>query len=35
MDDEWRRLLCQAIDRAISAHEFALVAFVLLPEHVH
>jgi putative transposase len=33
--DDWRRLLCQAIDRAISDHEFALVAFVLMPEHVH
>jgi putative transposase len=35
MHDEWRRLLCQAIDRAIAAHEFALVAFALMPEHVH
>jgi putative transposase len=24
-----------AIDRAISSHHFALVAFVLMPEHVH
>jgi REP element-mobilizing transposase RayT len=35
MHDEWPRLLCEAIDRANSAHEFALVAFVLMPEHVH
>ncbi len=33
--DDWRRLLCQAIDKAIAAHDFALVAFVLMPEHVH
>ncbi|HEV3301555.1 MAG TPA: transposase [Planctomycetaceae bacterium] len=31
----WRQLLCQAIDRAISSHQFGLVAFVLMPEHVH
>jgi putative transposase len=35
MRDDWRRLLCQVIDRAISDQEFALVAFVLMPEHVH
>ncbi len=29
------RLLCQAIDRAISSHEFSLAAFVIMPEHVH
>jgi putative transposase len=33
--DDWRILLCQAIDKAIAAHDFALVAFVLMPEHVH
>jgi putative transposase len=33
--DDWRRLICQAIDKAIAAHDFALVAFVLMPEHVH
>jgi putative transposase len=33
--DDWRRLLCQAIDKAIAAHDFALVAFVLMPEHLH
>jgi putative transposase len=33
--DDWRILLCQAIDKAITAHDFALVAFVLMPEHVH
>ena len=35
MRDDWRILLCQAIDKAIAAHDFALVAFVLMPEHVH
>jgi putative transposase len=34
-NDLWRQLLCQAINRAISSHQFALVAFVLMPEHVH
>ena len=33
--DDWRILLCQAIDKAVAAHDFALVAFVLMPEHVH
>jgi putative transposase len=33
--DEFRVLLCQAIDKAIAAYDFALVAFVLMPEHVH
>ena len=26
---------CQAIDKAIAAYDFALAAFVLMPEHVH
>jgi len=34
-NDIWRHLLCRAIDRAISCHEFALAAFVLMPEHLH
>jgi putative transposase len=34
-NDLWRLLLCQSIDRAVSSHQFALVAFVLMPEHVH
>jgi len=33
--DDWRILLCESIDTAIAAHHFALVAFVLMPEHVH
>jgi hypothetical protein len=32
--DDWRRLLCQVIDKAIAAHDFALVAFVLIHEHL-
>jgi len=34
-DDKSRILLCESIDRAISGHDFRLVAFVLMPEHVH
>jgi putative transposase len=29
------KLLCQSIDRAMSRHRHRLVAFVLMPEHVH
>jgi len=35
VDDEWRKLLCEAIDRAMQRHDFRLFAFVLMPEHVH
>ena len=34
-DDSWRKLLCEAIDRAVERHDFRLFAFVLMPEHVH
>ena len=34
-NDHWRSLLCESIDRAIAKQEFRLVAFVLMPEHVH
>lgn len=34
-NDSWRRLLCRSIDRAIERSSFRLVAFVLMPEHVH
>jgi putative transposase len=34
-DEKARTLLCESIDRAISGHDFRLVAFVLMPEHVH
>jgi putative transposase len=33
--DPWRQMLCRAIDRALLSHEFALAAFVIMPEHVH
>ncbi|MCA8991786.1 MAG: transposase [Planctomycetaceae bacterium] len=33
--DLWRKMFCQAIDAAIERHEFRLVAFVIMPEHVH
>ncbi len=34
-DDVWRELLCRSIDTAIDRWQFRLVAFVLMPEHVH
>ena len=33
--DHVRGLLCTSIDRALTTHDFRLVAFVLMPEHVH
>jgi putative transposase len=34
-NDLWRKMLCTAIDRGIAGHKFRLIAFVLMPEHVH
>ncbi len=34
-NDVWRELLCRSIDKAIQHWNFRLVAFVLMPEHVH
>jgi len=34
-DDSWRKLLCEAIDRAVERHDYRLFAFVLMTEHVH
>jgi putative transposase len=34
-NDSWRKLLCQSIDRAIQNQAYRLVAFVLMPEHLH
>ena len=34
-NDTWRRLLSEALERALSNHAFRLVAFVFMPEHVH
>ena len=34
-DDDSKRELSKAIDRAICRHQFVLLAFVFMPEHVH
>src|SRR5580692_8534942 len=34
-DEAICKLLCQSIDRAMSRHPHRLIAFVLMPEHVH
>lgn len=34
-NDVWREMLCRSIDRAIEKRGWRLVAFVLMPEHVH
>jgi putative transposase len=34
-DNAIYKLLCQSIDRAMSRHRHRLVAFVLMPKHVH
>ena len=34
-NDDWREKLCRAVDRAFERWAFRLVAFVLMPEHVH
>ncbi len=34
-NDVWREMLCRSIDKAIERWQFRLVAFVLMPEHVH
>ena len=33
--DTWKAWLGESIERATGRHEFALVAFVFMPEHVH
>lgn len=35
IDDAWRRLFCETINHAVVQLEFRLVAFVLMPEHIH
>ncbi len=35
VDDVWRRMLCESIERAMTGHNCRLVAFVLMPDHVH
>lgn len=34
-NDEWLLEFCQQIDRANESKQISLVAFVLMPEHVH
>jgi putative transposase len=34
-NDLWRSMLCRSIDRAIENHKYRLIAFVLMPDHVH
>jgi putative transposase len=34
-NDPWRRLLAKQIDSANQRHNFHLVAFVFMPEHLH
>ena len=33
--DAWREWLAESIDRALVNHQFHLIAFVFMPEHVH
>src|SRR4030088_420583 len=34
-NDRWRKMLSESIDRGCAGHDFKLVAFVFMPEHVH
>ena len=34
-NDVWREMFCRAIEKALVKREWRLVAFVLMPEHVH
>ncbi len=34
-NDTWRTLLSESVDRALRRYDYALVAFVFMPEHVH
>jgi putative transposase len=35
LDDDIRLVICEAIDRARSSGQFRLLAYVIMPEHVH
>ena len=35
INDQWKRLLSESIDRATERHSFHLTAFIYMPEHVH
>jgi putative transposase len=34
-NDDCRLMLAESVDRAVAGHDFRLVAFVFMPEHVH
>ena len=34
-NDRWRRMLAEAVDRALDRWDYSLVAYVFMPEHVH
>lgn len=34
-NDVWRGLLCRSVDRAVERTSYRLIAFVLMPEHMH
>mgnify|MGYP003630057723 CR=1 FL=1 len=31
----WNQMLCQSIDRALVRYDFGLIAFVIMPNHLH
>lgn len=33
--DLWSQMLCQSIDRALRRYQFGLIAFVIMPNHLH
>ena len=34
-NDRWRAMLAESITRAMTGHDYELIAFVFMPEHVH
>ncbi|HAW31960.1 MAG TPA: hypothetical protein DCY03_28285 [Planctomycetaceae bacterium] len=34
-NQDWNKLLCQSIDRALKSQKFRLISFVIMPEHLH
>lgn len=32
---DWKKMLCHSIDQALLRYQFHLIAFVIMPEHVH
>ncbi|GAB4140540.1 MAG: transposase [Planctomycetaceae bacterium] len=35
VDESWREMLAESVDRAMTRHGYRLIAFVFMPEHVH